>query len=180
MINMQAFKRIFTATLLSLLAVSFTFAQKFGYVDVKKVLQNMDEYKAAKSEIDNLSSKWTAELNDMYKNIAKMEADLIAEEVLLPEDIKKERQAAIQEEKDKAAQFKKEKFGYGGELYAEQDKIIQPIQDRVYDAIEKMAQEKKLDFIIDKSANVGIIYYNPLYDRTDDVFNKLGLKPAGK
>ena len=166
-----------------LLLLGFTVglrAQKFGYVDVKKVLQNMDEYKAAKSEIDNLSAKWTKELDDMNRAIDKLKADFVAEEVLLPEDIKKDRLAAIEEEKTKAAQFKKEKFGYGGELYTQQDKIIQPIQDRVYDAIEKMALEKKLDFIIDKSANPGIIYYNPLFDRTDDVFNKLGLKPAGK
>lgn len=53
---------------------------------------------------------------------------------------------------------------------------IKPIQDKVYDAVEKVAAERKLDIILDKAANSGILYSNAAFDRTDDVIIKLGLK----
>ena len=67
-------------------------------------------------------------------------------------------------------------FGYDGELYKVQDDKIKPIQDKVYDAVEKVAADRKLDIILDKAANAGILYSNAAFDRTDDVIIKLGLK----
>ncbi|MBP8074044.1 MAG: OmpH family outer membrane protein, partial [Bacteroidia bacterium] len=66
--------------------------------------------------------------------------------------------------------------GYDGELYKVQDDKIKPIQDKVYDAVEKVAQERKLDIILDKAANSGILFSNPAFDRTDDVVIKLGIQ----
>jgi outer membrane protein len=152
-------------------------AQKVAYVDIKKILNSMDEYKAAKAEVDQLSAKWQKELEAKYASIEKLYSELAAEEVLLPEDIKKQRKDAIFEAERQAKEYKKEKFGYDGELYKVQDQKIQPIQDRIYEAVEKMALEKKLDIIFDKSANSGMIYTNALFDRTEDVMGRLGIKP---
>ena len=76
----------------------------------------------------------------------------------------------------KANEYKEKKFGYDGELYKVQDDKIKPIQDKVYDAVEKVAQERKLDIIFDKAANSGILFSNPAFDRTDDVVIKLGIQ----
>lgn len=152
-------------------------AQKVAYVDIKYILSNMDDYKAAKAEVDQLSAKWQKELEAKYAAIEKMYSDYTVEEILLPEDIKKERKDAIFEAERIAKEYKKEKFGYEGELYKVQDQKVQPIQDRIYEAVEKMALEKKLDIIFDKSANSGMIYTNALFDRTEDVMGRLGIKP---
>jgi outer membrane protein len=151
-------------------------AQKFGYVDTQYILGKMEEYNAAKLEIDNLSQKWQKELEGMYADIEKLYKDYQAEEVLLPEDIKKQRQEDIMTAERKAKEYKERKFGYDGELYKVQDDKIKPIQDKVYDAVEKVAQERKLDIILDKAANSGILYSNAAFDRTDDVVVKLGLQ----
>jgi outer membrane protein len=168
-------KKLCFITLLFFFAGSAVSAQKLGYVDIKSILESMDEYKAVKTKIDQLSAKWQKELEEKYASIEKMYSDFAAEEVLLPEETKKQRKDAIFEAERLAKEFKKEKFGYDGELYKLQDSEIQPIQDRVYEAVEKVAQEKKLDFIFDKSANTGLIYTNGLFDRTDDVLAKLGI-----
>lgn len=151
-------------------------AQKFGYVDTQYILSKMEEYTAAKQEIDNLSQKWQKELEGMYADIEKMYKDYQAEEVLLPDDIKKQRQEDIMAAERKAKEYKERKFGYDGELYKVQDDKIKPIQDKVYDAVEKVAQERKLDIILDKAANSGILYSNAAFDRTDDVILKLGIQ----
>lgn len=151
-------------------------AQKFGYVDTQYILSKMEEYTAAKQEIDQLSQKWQKELETMYANIEKMYKDYQAEEVLLPDDIKKQRQEDIMAAERKAKEYKEKKFGYDGELYKVQDEKIKPIQDKVYDAVEKVAQERKLDIILDKAANSGILYTTAAFDRTDDVIIKLGIQ----
>jgi outer membrane protein len=150
-------------------------AQKFGYVDTEFILSKMEEYTAAKQEVDGLSAKWQKELEVMYADIEKMYKDYQAEEVLLPDDIKKLRQEDIFAAERKAKEYKEKKFGYNGELYKVQDDKLKPIQDKVYDAVEKVAQERKLDFIFDKAANSGILYSNAAFDRTDDVIVKLGI-----
>ena len=151
-------------------------AQKFGYVDTQYILSKMDEYTAAKQEIDQLSQKWQKELETMYANIEKMYKDYQAEEVLLPDDIKKQRQEDIMAAERKAKEYKEKKFGYDGELYKVQDEKIKPIQDKVYDAVEKVAVERRLDIILDKAANSGILYSTAAFDRTDDVIVKLGIQ----
>ncbi|MFM2377146.1 MAG: hypothetical protein RLZZ165_2243 [Bacteroidota bacterium] len=151
-------------------------AQKFGYVDTQLILGKMEEYNAVKQEIDALSQKWQKELEEMYANIEKMYKDYQAEEILLPDDIKKQRQEDIMAAERKAKEYKEKKFGYDGELYKVQDDKIKPIQDKVYDAVETVAQERKLDIIIDKAASSGILYSNPAFDRTDDVVLKLGIR----
>lgn len=169
-------KRFIGILVLVMAVTPLAFSQKLGYVDTQLILSKMDEYGAAKQEVDNLSQKWQKELEGMYADIEKMYKDYQAEEVLLPEDIKKQRQEDIMAAERKAKEYKEKKFGYNGELYKVQDDKIKPIQDKVFDAVEKVAQEKRLDIIFDKNANSGILYSNAAFDRTDDVIIKLGIQ----
>ena len=169
-------KRLIGLSIFILAIAPFTIGQKLGYVDTQFILSKMEEYNSAKLEVDNLSQKWQKELEGMYADIEKMYKDYQAEEVLLPEDIKKQRQEDIVAAERKAKEYKEKKFGYNGELYKVQDDKIKPIQDKVFDAVEKVAQERKLDIIFDKASNAGILYSNAAFDRTDDVIVKLGIQ----
>lgn len=165
--------------LLFLLACGFgaqVQAQKLGYVDTKFILEQMEDYQSVQTEINALSQKWQKELEEMYAAIEKMYDDYRAEEVLLTEDVRKQRQEDIFEQERKAKEYKKQKFGYDGELYKVQDDKVKPIQDKVFEAVETVAKERKLDLIFDKSANAGLLYTNAAFDRTDDVMVKLGIK----
>lgn len=169
-------KKLIGFFLLTLLAANFATAQKVAYVDTQFILDQMEEYKAAQQEVEGLSKKWQGELEEMYAAIEKMYRDYQAEEVLLSDDVKKQRQEAIFAAERKAKEYKKEKFGYDGELYKMQDEKVKPVQDKVYAAIETVAKERKLDIIFDKAGNSGILYTNAIFDRTDDVMKKLGLQ----
>lgn len=167
--------RFLAVLLLSLCLTGLTKAQKFGYVDTQYILDQMEEYQAAQQEIENLSKKWQAELEKMHADIEKMYKDYQAEEVLLSDDVKKQRQEDIFAAERAAKEYKQKKFGYDGELYKVQDDKIKPIQDKVYNAIEQVAKDRRLNFILDKSANSGLLYTDAAFDRTDDVMVKLGL-----
>ena len=110
-------KRIIGLFILTVALSLSSQAQKFGYVDTELILSKMEEYKAAKQEVDNLSQKWQKELEELYAGIEKMYKDYQAEEVLLTDDIKKQRQEDIMAAERKAKEYKEKKFGYDGELY---------------------------------------------------------------
>ena len=169
-------KKIITTIALIVAVTTLSYGQKFGYIDSQKVLDKMPAYEAAQKEVEQVSEQWQEELEDMYKEIEKKYNYYQAEEVLLPDDVKKQRQEEIFELERQAKEYKKSKFGYDGELYVLQDEKIKPVQDLVFEAVELLAKEKKLNFIIDISGNTGIIYADPLYNRTKDVMTRLGIK----
>ncbi|MEL6589769.1 MAG: OmpH family outer membrane protein, partial [Bacteroidota bacterium] len=98
-----------------------------------------------------------------------------AEEVLLPEAVRQERQEEIFQAEREAKEYREEKFGYGGELFRLQESKVQPIQDKVFKAVETVAQRKRFDFIFDKAGEVTWLYTNATYDLTSDVMEELGI-----
>lgn len=167
-------KIICTSAALVLMNV-LTFAQKLGYIESQTVLEKMPEYTTAQQQLDALAKKWQDELDGKYKMIDSLYRAYQQEELLLTEDLKKKRQDEIARKEKEAKDFQKQKFGYNGELFTSREEKIKPLQDKIYEAIQQVAQERDLDFILDKSGSLVILYSNPKYDITDAVMEKLGL-----
>ena len=70
-------------------------------------------------------------------------------------------------------------FGPGGDLDKKRAELMKPIQDRVYNAIERIANEKSYAFILDKSGSATLLYVNAKYDVSDLVLDMLGYKAGG-
>ncbi len=170
-------KFLFIAITTLLVSISAK-AQKFGYVDSDYILGQMTEYKAAQKQLTELSTKWENEIKVMKDEVDKMYKDYKAEEVLLSDVQKKEREDAIVAKEDALKKFEQEKFGVNGELFKKRQELIRPIQDKIATAIAKVAKDNNLDFIFDKSANMNILYSNPKYDKSDEVLDELGVTPT--
>jgi len=152
------------------------FAQRFGYINSEDILAKIPEYQEAQQEIDEISQQWQAELEKKYQAIEEMYSEYQAQEVLLPEDVKKERQEAIFQAEREAKEYREKKFGYEGELFALQDAKIQPIQERLFRAVEATAKRKKINFIFDKAGDVTWLYTDASYDLAPDVLEELGIE----
>jgi outer membrane protein len=153
--------------------------QKYAYVNTEYILDNVPEYKTAQTELDNLSIQWQKEIEAKLAEIDKMYKDYQAEQVLLPEDMKKKKEDEIMKKEKEVKELQKQKFGAEGELFKKRQTLVKPIQDKVYKAIEEVAAESKLDMILDKAGSTTILYINPKLDKSNDVLDKMGLK-AGK
>lgn len=151
------------------------FGQKFGYVDTQYVLDQMDEYQAAKQEIEKVSLAWQDEIKDKQKEIEAMYSALKAEEVLLTEAMKKEKMAEIKEREDALKDYNKKVFGFDGMFFLKQKEILEPVQEKVFAAVETVAVKQKLQIVFDKSGDLVMIYTNPVHDYTDYVLEELGL-----
>ncbi len=172
---MNNIKTFFFFVLIGLLSNPVVNAQRWGYVDTKAILEKIPEYKAAEQEIEQISQKWQKELEAMYANIEKMYQKYEAEKVLLTADVQRKREEEIINEEKKAKEFQKKKFGYEGELFKLREEKVKPIQDRLFKAIEDLAKEKRIDFMLDKSGAVTVLYFNPEYDMTQAVLKKMGI-----
>lgn len=155
--------------------LNLVFAQRFGYVDTDYVLNKMPDYKKAQDEINQLSEGWEKEIQDMAKKIEAMYSALQAEQVLLTDEMRKERMETIQKREAELKEYQKKVFGFGGLFFLKKQELIKPVQDKVWDAADKVAKQNNLAIIFDKAGELVMIYTDPRYDYTDFVLDELGL-----
>jgi outer membrane protein len=155
-------------------------AQKYCYVDTQYILDNITEYKAAQQQLDQLSVTWQREIESKYAFIDKLYKDFQAEQILLTDEMKRKRENEIIEKEKEAKEFQKQKFGFEGELFKKKQELVKPIQDKIYNAIKKMATEQSYAVVFDKSSDLIMLYSNPKYDKSDDILNALGYKTGDK
>ena len=165
---------------LVLLAGYSSFAQKSAYVDTEYILSNIPEYKAAQTQIDNISVQWQKEIETKYNEIDKAYKAFQAEAILLTDEMKKKRENDIITKEKEAKELQKQRFGVDGDLFKKRQELIKPIQDRVYSAIKTVAEKGTYAFIFDKASDSGILYSLPRYDKSDAVLEELGLKKGSK
>ena len=150
-------------------------AQKFGYVNTNFILNKMPEYAEAKAEIDKLSQGWQEEIQGMQQEIATMYSALQAEEVLLTPEMKEDRENAIKKKETYLKEYQKKVFGFEGLFFLKKKELIKPVQDKVYEAVERVAREQRLQIVFDKSGELVMIYTDPIHDYTDYVLEELKL-----
>lgn len=152
----------------------FAEAQKFGYIDTDYILSQMPEYKEAQSEIEQLSKTWQTEIQQMYKVIDGMYSELQAEEVLLTQEMKEERMAEIRVKEEEVKTYNNQVFGYEGLFFLKKKELMKPVLELVFEASEKVSKDHRLGFMFDKSADMVMIYTDPIHDYTDYVLEELG------
>ncbi|GAA4446144.1 OmpH family outer membrane protein [Ravibacter arvi] len=154
-------------------------AQKFGYVDMEFIMSKLPEYATAQAEIDKLSDSWAKEIQDKMAAVDAMQRELMAEEVLLTEELKKKRRDQIREKELETREYNNKVFGMNGMLFQKKKELMKDVMDKVQRALDKVAVQRKLDMIIDKSSDFVLVYTNPRHDYTDYVLEELGidLKP---
>jgi outer membrane protein len=155
--------------------LNFAEGQKFGYIDTNFILSKMPEYQKAQSEIEQLSAGWQKEVEDLQRAVEVAHVSLKAEEVLLTEEMKAERIAMIQKKEAELKDYQRKVFGFGGLFFLKKQELIKPLQDKVWEAVEKIAKQNRLAIIFDKSGELVMIYTDPRHDYTDFVLEELGL-----
>ncbi|MDD2576902.1 MAG: OmpH family outer membrane protein [Bacteroidales bacterium] len=164
---------------LCLISTTSIFAQKFASVDTEYILSNMPEYKQAQKELDDMAVQWQKEVESKFQIVDKLYKAFQAESVLLPEELKTKKENEIIAAEKEAKDMQKQRFGNSGDLSKKRSELVKPIQDKVYNAIEKIAQEKNYAIIFDKSSGASILYVDAKTDVSDLVLAELGYKISG-
>ncbi len=153
-------------------------AQKFAYVDTQYILNNIPEYKMAQKQLNELSKKWQQEIETKVEAIDRMYKSYQTDAVLLPEDVKKQREDDIVQKEKELNQLKKKRFGTNGDLFKKRQELIKPIQDKIYNAIQSLAEQRGYSVIFDRAGSLSILYASARYDKSDEVLKSMGYSPG--
>jgi outer membrane protein len=169
-------KKVFIVLLMCMLLSAGVNAQRYAVIDTKYILDKLPEYKAAQQKLDEFSKQWQQEIDQKSAELDKMYKEYDAEQVMLSDDLKKKREDELFNADKALKDLQRKRFGYEGDVFKKRQELIKPIQDRVYNAVQKLAVSKLYDFILDKSEGITVIFADPKLDKSDDVLKELGVK----
>ena len=138
--------------------------------------KNCLNIKHAQQKLDQFSEQWQQEIDKKSADLDKMYKDYDAEQVMLSDELKKKREDELFNKEKELRDLQKKRYGYEGDIFKKRQELIKPIQDKVYNAVQKLAVEKLYDFILDKSEGITVIFADPKLDKSDDVLRELGVK----
>lgn len=164
---------ILSICFLSFLAVA-SWAQKFALVDMEYILKNIPAYEMANDQLNQLSQKWQTEVENKQTQASDAYQQYKSDYLFLSDEQKQQREAAITEIEKQAAELRYKYFGPEGELFQKRKSLIEPIQDQIYEAIKKLADEKGYQAIFDRATATEIIFASPRIDVSNDVLARLG------
>lgn len=156
-------------------AVAGAQQQKLGYVNTDYILSKMPGYKGVQQQLQQKSLEWNNRLKTMDEEIQKLKEDFKSQKVLYTEEQKKQKQQKIQAKVTRRKEFMQEKFGAKGEYFQKQKELLEPIQQRVFKAINTVAKRQNIDFVFDRAQNGGLLYGNEEFNLNDRVLQELDI-----
>ena len=173
---MKTRKSILLLVVMFLLGISVNAQQnqRIAYVDSNYILENIPDYADAQEEINQLSKKWEKEITALFQAAQELDREYQAESVLLSEDQKRKKKEAITAKRQEAENLRMQYYGPEGELFAKRAELIQPIQEKVYNAINQVALTKNYAFVFDKASGTSMLYCNEKNDISDEILDEIG------
>ena len=169
-------KKIFVAVVSFLLLSYAATAQKYAIIDTRYILDKVPDYKEAQKQLDEIAAGWQKDIDGKQADLDKMYKDFEAEQVMLTEELKKKREDQLFNKEKELRDLQRKRFGFEGDLFKKRQELIKPIQDKVYNAVQKMAVARGYDFVLDKSEGITIIFADPKLDKSEDILKDLGVR----
>ena len=167
-------KRIAILILAAIATVISASAQKFALVDMEYIFKNVPAYEMANEQLNQLSQRWQKEVENVGKEAQDMYQKYLSDKVFLTEEQVKKREEEIVAKEKVATELRYKYFGPEGELYQKRESLLKPIQDDVYNAVKKVAEERGYQAIFDRASASDIIFASPRIDVSNEVLAKLG------
>jgi outer membrane protein len=152
------------------------FSQKYAIIDTRYILDKMPEYKTAQAQLDDIAAGWQKDIDTRQTELDNMYKSYEAEQVMLSDELKKKREDQLFNKEKDLRDLQRKRFGFEGDLFKKRQELIKPIQDKVYNAVQRMAVNRGFDLVLDKSEGITIIFADPKLDKSEDVLKELGIR----
>lgn len=146
---------------------------RIGYIDMEYILESVPEYREASIQLEGKVQRWKQDLEKSQKEVDQMKLDLANEKVLLTPELIEEREEDIKIKEDEIIAYQQARFGPNGDLIIQRRQLVQPIQDQVFNIVQEIAENKKFDFIFDKSADLVMLFAAKKNDISDEVLRSI-------
>ncbi len=151
-------------------------AQKYACVNSEYILHNIPDYVTAMNKLAKFTEEWQGELEAKQQEVDELREQYQQEAYLLPDNLKQRRQDEIRTKDAELRALQRQRFGAGGDLDKKRAELMRPVQERLYNAIERVAREKNYAFVFDKASGTTVLYVSEKYDISKQVLEMLGVK----
>ena len=166
-----------TVLLFLFLSTSIAFSQsrgiRIGFIDMEYILEKVPNYAEAKNQLEIKAQKWKQEIEAKKNEINKLKEDLKVERPLLTKELIEEREEEINYQETELLEYQQNRFGPKGDLIVQKSVLVKPIQDQVFTIVQDIAEQKKYDFIFDKSSDMTMLFAAERFDISDQVVRQL-------
>ena len=169
-------KKAFFFSLCFLVLSAASQAQRYAIIDTKYILDRIPDYKSAQKTLDDIAAGWQKEIDKQQAELDKMYKDFEAEQVMLSDELRKKREDQLFVKEKALRDLQRQRFGFEGDLFKKRQELIKPVQDKVYNAVQKLAVARGYDFILDKSEGITVIFADPKLEKSEDVLKELGVR----
>jgi Skp family chaperone for outer membrane proteins len=163
----------FSITLLMSFQINAQRGTRVGYIDMNVILESIDEYQEAGVLLDKNISAWKKEIELKKIQLKQYQNQLNTERILLTPELIDDRELEIKDFASEIISLQEKRFGPKGDMIVQRSKLIQPVQDQVMSVVKLVAEEKKYDFIFDRSSNITMLYSAKNYDISDLVIKRI-------
>ena len=123
--------------------------------------------------LDKNISAWKKEIELKKIQLKQYQNQLNTERILLTPELIDDRELEIKDFASEIISLQEKRFGPKGDMIVQRSKLIQPVQDQVMSVVKLVAEEKKYDFIFDRSSNITMLYSAKNYDISDLVIKRI-------
>jgi outer membrane protein len=146
---------------------------KIAYVDSDAIMKKLPDAQDAQKRIDAMVQEWQGELKNLENDWKTKYDDYEKRKLIMSAQTRSETEQELIKLEKAVSDYRQKKFGVEGELFQKQDELMKPVQNRVFDAIDKIAKDEDLDFVFDRSGDVVFLYAKEEYDITNKVLESL-------
>ena len=163
--------------ILSIVAVMFAAgvasAQNYMVVDSEKIFKSLTEYNSALEQVESLSKSYQSSVDAKFQEVEQLYNNYMQQRASLSASTRQQVEQQILDLEAKATEYQESLFGTDGELMKKRMELIQPIQNKVFTAIENLSKQYGFDLVIDIAANPTVLYYSEKVNYTQRVIEVL-------
>lgn len=149
-------------------------AQKFALIDMEYILQHIPAYEQAVKQLDADSKKYQSEVEALGQEAKTLYENYQKEADKLTPAQRTERENAIVAKEKEAAELRQQYFGPQGTMNQQQQQLMQPINDSIYEAVKAISLQRGYSLVLDRASDTGIIFASPAIDISNEVLSRLG------
>ncbi len=156
-------------------AQTLTAQQKIGYIDSEVIMREIPEYTGIRQRLETIAQNWKEEIDEMQVEIERLRQDFEAREILFTPDIRRQRQQEIDNKVREREQFINRRFGPEGDYFRQQEELLEPLQQRILEAVIKVAEREGFDHVFDRAGDYLFLYSRTRWDISRNVLEELGI-----
>jgi outer membrane protein len=150
--------------------------QRIGFIDTEFILSKIPEYAGVDQRLRQLVTTWNEEIAELEKEIADLQEDFRAKEILFTPEVRREREQEINNKKRELERYINNRFGPEGDYYRQQRDLLEPIQRKIVEAVGKVATRDGYDFVFDRHGDYVFFFSRPQWDLSIEVLLEMGIQ----